>query len=67
VDADMEDINQKLRSTRRELKTCRRIAADIPHIREREQLLREQDRSEKKNTQERTVEKTKKEEKSKWM
>lgn len=57
VDAELEDIGRKLRSTRRELKLCRQIAEDIPKIRD--------------NIQEKEVikpeEKMRKEKKGKWM
>lgn len=67
VEAEMETVNQKLRSTRRELKICRQIAEDIPRIRDQEQLTREPEQSHQKAAQDRAEEKSRKEKKSKWM
>ena len=63
VEAEIETINQRLRSVRRELKTCQQITEDIPRIRGQEQQERE-----RQTVQERTKEKTeRKEQKNKWM
>ena len=45
VEAELETVNGKLRSTRRELTICRKITEDIPKIRDREQLMRQEERS----------------------
>lgn len=67
VDAEMETVNQKLRSTRRELKICQQITEDIPKIRNQEQLTREQERKHEKAIRDQTDEKSRKEKKNKWM
>ena len=45
VEAELETVNDKLRSTRRELTICRKITEDIPKIRNQEQLMRQEERS----------------------
>ncbi|MBR0310931.1 MAG: relaxase/mobilization nuclease domain-containing protein [Oscillospiraceae bacterium] len=67
VEAELADINRKLRSTRRELTICRHVAEDIPRLRDQERLVREQEQQDKNAARERTGEKTRKESKSKWM
>ena len=67
VEAEMETVNQKLRSTRRELMICRQIKDTIPKIRDQEQLMREQAQQTKGSVQARTDDKTRKEKKGKWM
>ena len=64
VEAEIETINEKLRSVRRELKTCQQITEDIPRIRGQEQ----QERKRQEAVRERTEEKSaRKEPKGKWM
>ncbi len=65
VEAELADINRKLRLTRHELTICQHIAEDIPRIRDQEQLLREQQK--KTAARERTGGNPRKEEKGKWM
>ena len=65
VEAELTNINCKLRFTRRELTICRHVAEDIPKIRDQERLIREQ--REKDAAHERTGEKSRKENKGKWM
>lgn len=67
VEAEMETVNQKLRSTRRELMICRQISETIPKIRDQEQLMREQAQYAKEAVQTQTGNKMRKEKKSKWM
>ena len=67
VEKELETINQKLRSTRRELKICRQITEDIPRIRDQEQLMRQQAQRDHETVRERTDEQTRKEKKGKWM
>ena len=67
VEKELETINQKLRSTRRELKICRQITEDIPKIRDQEQLMRQQAQRDHEAVRERTDEQTRKEKKGKWM
>ena len=67
VEAEMEIINGKLRSTRRELTICRHITEDIPRIRDQEQLMRQSERSSHKAVRDRTDEQARKEKISKWM
>lgn len=67
VEAEMETVNQKLRSTRRELMICRQIKDTIPKIRDQERLMREQAQQTKGSVQARTDDKTRKEKKGKWM
>ena len=43
VEAEIAAINGELRQLRRELKTCGRIEADIPRVRQQVQLCREQE------------------------
>ena len=43
VEAEIAAINGELRQLRRELKTCGRIDADIPRIRQQVRLCREQE------------------------
>ena len=45
VGTELETVNGKLRSTRRELTICRKITEDIPKIRDQEQLMRQEERS----------------------
>lgn len=66
VEAEIEDANNKLRSLRRELKTCQQITEDIPRIRGNEQLLRQSERQTQ-PVRERTEEESRKEGKGKWM
>lgn len=66
VEAEIESTNQKLRSLRRELKTCQQITEDIPRIRGNEQLLRQSERQTQ-PVRERTEEQTRKENRGKWM
>ena len=42
MEAEIAAINRELRQLRRELKTCGRIEADIPRVRQQVQLCREQ-------------------------
>ena len=42
VEAEIAAVNGELRQFRRELKTCGRIEADIPRVRQQVQLCREQ-------------------------
>lgn len=67
VEADLEIVNGKLRSTRRELTLCRQIMEDIPRIRDQEQLARQQERRGHEAVRERTDEQPRKEKKNKWM
>ena len=67
VEDDLETVSQKLRATRRELKICQQIMEDIPKIRDQEQLARQQERSGRDAVRERADEKSRKEQKSKWM
>ena len=67
VEAELANINRKLRSVRRELTICRHISEDIPRIRDQERLMREQEQREKDAARERTGENTRKESKGKWM
>ena len=67
VEADLEIVNGKLRSTRRELTLCRQITEDIPRIRDQEQLARQQERRGHEAVRERTDEQPRKEKKNKWM
>ena len=66
VEADLEIVNGKLRSTRRELTICRQITEDIPKIRDQEQLMRQQERRGHEAVRE-TDEQARKEKKGKWM
>ena len=67
VEAELADINRKLRSTRRELTICRHVTEDIPKIRDHERLMREQEQYSKNAAREQTGENVKKENKGKWM
>lgn len=67
VGTELETVNQKLRSTRRELTICRQITEDIPKIRDQEQLMRQQERHNHEAVRERTDEQTRKERKTRWM
>jgi hypothetical protein len=67
VGTELETVNDKLRSTRRELTICRKITEDIPKIRDREQLMRQEERSSHKAVRDRTDEQVRKEKKGKWM
>ena len=67
VEAELANINRKLRSTRRELTICRHITEDIPKIRDQERLMREQEQHDKNAARERTGEYVRKESKGKWM
>ena len=67
VEAELESINGKLRSTRRELTICRNITEDIPKIRDQEQLARQQERRIHEAVRDRTDEQARKESKGKWM
>ena len=67
VEAEMEIINGKLRSTRRELTICRHITEDIPRIRDQEQLMRQSERSDHRAVRDRTDEQARKEKINKWM
>ena len=67
AEAEIADTNRRLRDARSELKLCRRITEDIPRIRGQEQLLREQEQMDKERTRQRAEEKTRKEQKGKWM
>ena len=67
VEAELANINRKLRSTRRELTICRHITEDIPRIRDQERLMREQEQHDKNAARERTGENARKESKGKWM
>lgn len=67
VEAELETVNQKLRSTRRELTICRQITEDIPKIRDREQLMRQEARRGYEAVRERTDEQPRKEKKPRWM
>ena len=67
VDAELESVNGKLRSTRRELTICRNITEDIPKIRDQEQLARQQERRIHEAVRDRTDEQARKESKGKWM
>ena len=67
VDAELADVNRKLRATRRELTICRHITEDIPKIRDQERLMREQAQQSKNAARERTGENPRKENKGKWM
>ena len=66
VEAELETVNGKLRSTRRELTICRQITEDIPKIRDQEQLMRQQERRGHEAVRE-TDEQARKEKKGKWM
>ena len=67
VEAELETVNRKLRSTRRELTICRQITEDIPKIRDQEQLMRQQEQRSHEAVRDRTDEQVRKEKKSKWM
>lgn len=67
VGTELETVNDKLRSTRRELTICRKITEDIPKIRDQEQLMRQEERSSHKAVRDRTDEQVRKEKKGKWM
>ncbi len=67
VGAELETVNGKLRSTRRELTICRKITEDIPKIRDQEQLMRQQERRDHEAVRDRTDEQVRKEKKGKWM
>lgn len=67
VEAELETVNGKLRSTRRELTICRKITEDIPKIRDREQLTRQQEQQSHEAVRDRTDEQVRKEKKGKWM
>ncbi len=67
VGTELETVNGKLRSTRRELTICRKITEDIPKIRDQEQLMRQEERSSHKAVRDRTDEQVRKEKKGKWM
>ena len=67
VENDLADINRKLRSTRRELTICRYVTENIPKIRDQERLMRELEQYDKNAARERTGEKSRKENKGKWM
>lgn len=67
IDAELADVNRALRAARRELKICRQVTEDIPKIREQEKLMREQARQSKTAARERTGDKLRKENKTKWM
>ena len=67
VGTELETVNDKLRSTRRELTICRKITEDIPKIRDREQLMRQEERSSHEAVRDRTDEQVRKEKKGKWM
>jgi len=67
VEAELGTVNQKLRSTRRELTICRQITEDIPKIRDQEQLMRQQEQSSHESVRDRTDEQVRKEKKGKWM
>ena len=67
IDAELADVNRKLRAARRELTICRHVTEDIPRIRDQEQLMREQAQQSKTAARERTGENVKKEQKGKWM
>ena len=67
VEAELETVNRKLRSTRRELTICRKITEDIPKIRDQEQLMRQEERNSHEAVRDRTDEQVRKEKKSKWM
>ena len=67
VEAELETVNGKLRSTRRELTICRKITEDIPKIRDREQLTRQQEQRGHEAVRDRTDEQVRKEKKGKWM
>ena len=64
VGAELETVNDKLHSACRELTICRKITEDIPKIRNREQLVRQEERSSHEAVRERTDEQVKK---GKWM
>lgn len=65
VEAELETVNGKLRSTRRELTICRQITEDIPRIRDQEQLMRQQERRGHEAVREQTDEQIRKEKKGK--
>lgn len=67
VEAELETVNGKLRSTRRELTICRQITEDIPKIRDQEQLMRQQEQRDHEAVRDRTDEQVRKEKKGKWM
>ena len=67
VEAELEIVNGKLRSTRRELTICRQITEDIPRIRDQEQLMRQQERRGHEAVRDQTDEQVRKEKKGKWM
>lgn len=67
VEAELGTVNQKLRSTRRELTICRQITEDIPKIRDQEQLMRQQEQRDHEAVRDRTDEQVRKEKKGKWM
>ena len=67
MDAELADINRRLRTARHELTICRHITEDIPRIRDQERLMREQTQHSKTAARERTGENARKEQKGKWM
>ena len=67
VEAELETVNDKLRSPRRELTICRQITEDIPKIRDQEQLMRQQEQRDHESVRDRTDEQVRKEKKGKWM
>jgi len=67
VEAELGTVNEKLRSTRRELTICRQITEDIPKIRDQEQLTRQQEQRDHETVREHTDEQGRKEKKGKWM
>ena len=67
VGTELETVNGKLHSTRRELTICRKITEDIPKIRDQEQLMRQEERSSHEAVRDRTDEQVRKEKKGKWM
>ena len=67
VEAELGTVNEKLRSTRRELTICRQITEDIPKIRDQEQLTRRQEQRGQEAVREHTDEQARKEKKGKWM
>ena len=67
VEAELADLNRKLRAARRELTICRHVTEDIPRIRDQEQLMRDQEKQHKTIAQERANENPRKENKGKWM
>ena len=67
INAELADVNRKLRAARRELTICRHVTEDIPRIRDQEQLMREQAQPSKNAARERAGENARKEQKGKWM